>query len=176
MPVDAKKSIAIGQFSHIQLNVSDLNVSKNFYLQAFEPIGFLEADSEAGEYVRLTNGKNVVIVLCPTEPKYKNLRYHRKGTGLGHFALAVSSNAVVDEMEKHLFALKIPILGEGKIELGYRRGYYCMLFEDPDRIMVEIEYWWCGRGDSNSHTLRYWLLRPACLPISPRPHEAGTFT
>ncbi len=28
---------------------------------------------------------------------------------------------------------------------------------------------WCGRRDSNSHTLRHWNLNPACLPIPPLP-------
>lgn len=27
----------------------------------------------------------------------------------------------------------------------------------------------CGRGDSNSHTLRHQILSLACLPIPPRP-------
>ena len=33
---------------------------------------------------------------------------------------------------------------------------------------------WCGRRDSNSHTLRHWNLNPACLPISPLPLTAST--
>jgi hypothetical protein len=33
---------------------------------------------------------------------------------------------------------RIPLLGEGKVETGYRHGYYCLLFEDPDRVMIEI--------------------------------------
>ena len=28
---------------------------------------------------------------------------------------------------------------------------------------------WCGRRDSNPHILRYWYLKPARLPIPPRP-------
>jgi len=30
---------------------------------------------------------------------------------------------------------------------------------------------WCPRGDSNSHTLRYRLLRPTCLPF----HHQGIY-
>ena len=30
---------------------------------------------------------------------------------------------------------------------------------------------WCGRRDSNSHTLRRWNLNPVCLPIPPHPHS-----
>lgn len=32
------------------------------------------------------------------------------------------------------------------------------------------KYIWCGRRDSNSHTLRRWNLNPVCLPIPPHPH------
>ena len=128
----------ISSFSHIQLNVSDLETSIEFYLMVLSPLGFKVADKEEGEYARLTNGKNFVIILCPTGKKYLEYKYHRKAVGLSHFAISVSSNKIVDEMEKHLLSLKIKPLGEGKIELGYRRGYYCILFECPDRIMIEI--------------------------------------
>ncbi len=128
----------ISSFSHISLNVSDLETSIEFYLKTLSPLGFKLADKEDGEYARLTNGKNFVIVLCPTGKKYSDFKYHRKAIGLSHFAISVSSKQCVDEMEKHLLSLNIKPLGQGKIELGYRRGYYCLLFECPDRIMVEI--------------------------------------
>ena len=32
---------------------------------------------------------------------------------------------------------------------------------------------WCGRRDLNSHTLRYWNLNPARLPIPPLPQKMG---
>lgn len=128
----------ISSFSHIALNVLDLETSIEFYLKTLSPLGFKLADKEDGEYARLTNGKNFVIVLCPTGKKYLDFKYHRKATGLSHFAISVSSKQCVDKMEKHLLSLNIKPLGEGKIELGYRRGYYCLLFECPDRIMIEI--------------------------------------
>ena len=31
---------------------------------------------------------------------------------------------------------------------------------------------WCGRRDSNPHIFRYWYLKPARLPIPPRPQSA----
>jgi catechol 2,3-dioxygenase-like lactoylglutathione lyase family enzyme len=124
--------------SHIALNVVDLEKSIEFYLKTLSPLGFRLADKEEGEYARLTNGKNFVIILSPTREKYLANKYHRRATGLDHFAISVASKQIVDEMEKHLLSLNIKTLGEGKIELGYRRGYYCLLFECPDRIMIEI--------------------------------------
>src|SRR5581483_9077015 len=31
---------------------------------------------------------------------------------------------------------------------------------------------WCGRSESNRHTLRYQILSLARLPVPPRPHES----
>jgi hypothetical protein len=60
--------------------------------------------------------------------------------GLGHFAIGVESRELIDIMAAHLQGKGIPLLGNGKVETGYRRGYYTLCFEDPDRIMVEIVY------------------------------------
>jgi predicted lactoylglutathione lyase len=60
--------------------------------------------------------------------------------GLSHFALAVESRALVDQMETHLASICVPLLGHGKVEIEYRGGYYTLSFEDPDRVMIEIVY------------------------------------
>lgn len=127
-------------FSHIELNVSNLDQSVAFYMSVLGPFGFLKADAEAGQYARLTNGRDAVIVLTPVAEKHSDHPYHRKATGLSHLALAVESRQEVDRMAAVLAALGVPLLGEGKVELGYRRGYYTLAFEDPDRIMIEIVY------------------------------------
>ena len=123
--------------SHIQLNVSDLEAAVAFYLAALAPLGFRRADGSDG-YVRISNDLDSVIVLCPVQTAYRAFAYHRRGLGLGHFALSVESRGVVDGMAAHLGSLGIPLLGEGVVEIGYRRGYYTLAFEDLDRIMVEI--------------------------------------
>jgi catechol 2,3-dioxygenase-like lactoylglutathione lyase family enzyme len=125
-------------FSHIQLNVSDLSRSIGFYMSVLGPFGFREADSKEGQYARLTNSRDAVIVLSPVAEKYRNHAYHRKGAGLSHVAFAVESRQEVDRMAAVLAARGIPLLGEGKVESDYRRGYYTLAFEDPDRIMIEI--------------------------------------
>lgn len=125
-------------FSHIQLNVLELERSCRFYLDVLKPIGFREADSKIGRFVRITNNTDAVIVLCPVEERFRHLSYHRKAVGLGHLAISVPSRTEVDIMEAHLRSLDIPILGEGKLETNYRKGYYSLFFEDHDRILLEI--------------------------------------
>ncbi len=58
--------------------------------------------------------------------------------GLSHFALAVESRDLVDQMETHLTSIGVPLLGQGTCEIGYRGGYYTLSFEDPDRVMIEV--------------------------------------
>jgi catechol 2,3-dioxygenase-like lactoylglutathione lyase family enzyme len=123
--------------SHIELNVTDLAVSTRFYLLALEPLGFRVADQGEG-YVRITNGKDAVLVLCPVADEHRERTYHRKGVGLSHIAFAVDSREAVDAMETHLATHGIPLLGQGKLHADYRGGYTTLAFEDPDRIMVEI--------------------------------------
>jgi len=125
--------------SHIEFNVSNLDTSVRFYLSALRPLGFERADG-SDEYVRISNGRDTVITLCPVQDAYRDRTYHRRAVGLSHFAIAVDSAKVVDEMEAHLARLGIPLLGEGKVELAYRRGYYTLAFEDPDRTMIEIVF------------------------------------
>lgn len=126
-------------FSHIELNVSNLETSVDFYISALKPLGFERADG-SDEYVRIANGRDAAITLCPVDEAFRDRGYHRKAVGLSHLAIAVASADVVDTMAEHLSTLGIPLLGDGKVELGYRRGYYTLAFEDPDRIMVEIVY------------------------------------
>ncbi len=126
--------------SHVELNVTDLDLSARFYELTLKPLGFLRADSEPGSYVRISNGRDTVIVLCQTEHQHLSgaATYHRKHVGLSHFALAVESRYLVDQMEAHLASIGVPLLGQGKCELGYRGGYYTLSFEDPDRFMIEV--------------------------------------
>ena len=127
-------------FSHIQLNVADQLRSTEFYVAVLAPLGFVLADEQSGSYARITNGKDAVIVLCQVKAPFRDRGYHRHAVGLNHFALSVPSRADIDRMERHLAAHKITLLGEGKVETGYRGEYYCLLFEDPDRVMIEIVY------------------------------------
>jgi catechol 2,3-dioxygenase-like lactoylglutathione lyase family enzyme len=88
--------------SHVELNVSDLEVSTRFYRSALEPLGFEKADGVDGEYARFSNGRDVVIVLCRVARAYRHRAYHRKGVGLSHLALGVESRAAVDRVAAHL--------------------------------------------------------------------------
>jgi len=128
----------VARLSHIALNVSAQQRSRDFYLAVLGPLGFALADEVPGAYARISNGRDTVIVLSQVEPNFAERAYHRRGVGLHHFALAAESREAVDAIALHLAELDIPLAGAGLIEIGYRGDYYCLLFEDPDRILIEI--------------------------------------
>jgi catechol 2,3-dioxygenase-like lactoylglutathione lyase family enzyme len=136
-------------FSHVALNCTDLAASLRFYLAVLEPLGFTEADGAPGEYVRLTNGVDAVLVLCQVEPRFLGQRQHRKMAGVHHVALAVPSVEALDRVEAHLAQLGVRPAGDGRMVLRYRRGYHGLMVEDPDRVLVEIVWHdaaYFGRG------------------------------
>jgi len=49
-----------------------------------------------------------------------------------------------------------------------RRQY--SVFCSKQRTLRPLPSFWCRRRDSNSHSLRHYPLKIACLPISPRRH------
>lgn len=128
------------RFSHIALMVSCQRTSRDFYLAALGPLGFAVADELPRSYARISNGTDTVIVLSEAVQPFASHGYHRKRIGIHHVALAVESRATIDAMAAHLEALRIPLAGLGRVELGYRGDYYCLLFEDPDRILIELAY------------------------------------
>lgn len=128
------------RFSHLALNVTDLARSERFYLDVLEPLGLHAADREPLRYARLTNGTDLVIVLAQVEARFLVRPHHRKTAGLHHFALAAPTLADLELMARHLERLGVPLLGEGRYGSDYRGGYSGLMFEDPDRITIEIAH------------------------------------
>ncbi len=127
-------------FSHVQINCTDLEASRRFYLDVLAPLGFAEADSAPGEYTRLTNGRDAVLVLCPVEPRFLGQRQHRKMAGVHHLALAVGSLDELDAFEANLAPVGVRALGEGRMGIDYRRGFHGVMVEDPDRVLLEVVF------------------------------------
>lgn len=144
-------------FSHIELTVSDMEQSVLFYLKALEPLGFMVADSEPGEYTRLTNGCDAVIVVCPVEERFRERTYHRKAVGLHHIAFAVPTINELDRVEQHLNTIGVPLRGDGRTRSWYRGGYDSFFIEDPDRILLEFV----------CHDPRYFSADTVTAVISP---------
>lgn len=125
---------------HLQLNVSDKNVSFPFYKDLLEYFDY-KVISSGKSWLGLSNS-TTDFWLIPAPAKYKTPKFHRKHTGLNHLAFMVSSKAAVDKFTyEFLKPRKISTLYyTPKLFPEYTSDYYAVFFEDPDRIKLEVCY------------------------------------
>ncbi len=119
---------------HVQLNVS----KPEFYQDLFKHLKFTVI-GEWDDGFGVTDG-TVDFWVFRTEPRYRRRPFHRKATGLNHLAFRVASRTDVNRFARDfLRPRKIRPLYQTPREFPeYRRGYYAVYFEDPDRIKLEV--------------------------------------
>lgn len=125
-----------GQIHHIELYVSDLKQTNEFWGWLLGKLGYIKFQAwDKGISYKLGN---TYLVFVQTEAEYLDIPYHRKRTGLNHLAFHVESRAVVDEFTEQLKARQVNILYSDKHPFAGGEDYYAVFFEDPDRIKVEL--------------------------------------
>lgn len=124
---------------HIIVNVSRPEISFPFYKELFGYFNY-KIFSEGGDYVAFRKKGTPDFWFTATEPKYLPNSFHRKNTGINHFAFHVSSKEEVSKFEEEfLKPKKVSILYSGtKNYPEYTKDYYAVYFEDPDRIKWEV--------------------------------------
>ena len=72
----------------------------------------------------------------------RNIKFHRKNTGLNHIAFKVGSKQEVDNFSNNFLSDKKQIIlyNSPKEYPEYTEDYYAVFFEDPDRIKLEVMY------------------------------------
>jgi catechol 2,3-dioxygenase-like lactoylglutathione lyase family enzyme len=127
-----------GQLHHVELYVSDLERSSEFWGWFLGSLGYeLYQSWEQGRSWKLDE---TYIVLVQTEPRHLDVPYHRCRTGLNHLAFHARSREHVDEMTAELQRRGVTILYEDRHPYAGGDNYYAVFFEDPDRIKVELTY------------------------------------
>lgn len=129
--------IAQTKLSHLEINVSDYKKSIRFYDMILRPLGWerlvclAESTSYCDGFLKL--------ILSPMDPEYKSAGFHRKRIGLNHIALYSDSKDGVDRFYQN-------VLQPNGVQSLYQEGpagddtYYSVLFEDPDRMKIEVVY------------------------------------
>ena len=126
---------------HLDLVVSDLERSLDFYRSLLEPLGFTrtsEIEGERGErvvYIGGTGGPSVS--LRERQSDAHPVPYDRYGIGIHHLAFVAGSREQVDERAAWLREEDAEIESEPR-EYDYTPGYYAVFFYDPDGIKLEI--------------------------------------
>ena len=127
---------------HLDLVVTSLERSLDFYRGLLEPLGYVrtsEIEGERGERVVYLGreGGSGSVSLREVQSDAHGVPYDRYAIGLHHLAFAAGSRAVVDERAEWLRARGATI-ESGPEEYGYTPGYYAVFFYDPDGIKLEL--------------------------------------
>lgn len=128
--------MAKGLIHHIELYVSDLKKTINFWGWLLEELGYTSFQKwESGQSWKLDN---TYIVFVQTEDRFLDVPHHRSRVGLNHLAFHASSRQHVDEMTDRLKEKRITILYPEIHPFAGGDNHYAVYFEDPDRIKVEL--------------------------------------
>jgi glyoxylase I family protein len=126
---------------HLDLVVSDLERSLDFYNGLLGPLGFgrnSEIEGERGERVVYIGGAGGASVsLRQAQSDAGDAPYDRYAVGLHHLAFGVPDRETVDERARWLRERAAEI-ESGPAEYEYSPGYYAVFFYDPDGIKLEI--------------------------------------
>ena len=125
-----------GQLHHVELYVSDLKKSSEFWDWFLTELGYARyQDWERGLSWKR---RDTYIVLVQTEPEYLDVPFHRRRTGLNHIAFHARSRRQVDDIARELQRRGLTILYPDSFPFSGGADHYAVYFEDPDRIKVEL--------------------------------------
>lgn len=125
-----------GIIHHIEINVSNLNRSQNFWEWFLFELGYKKFQAwDVGFSFKL---KDTYLVFVQTEISYIKNKYHRKNTGLNHIAFHVKDKDFVNKLKEKLEKRGVKTLYNEIFPFAGGKNHYALFFEDPDRIKVEI--------------------------------------
>jgi len=124
-----------GRIHHIDITVTSLEVSTEFYDFCLAEMGFRRiGDVEEGP---LWAGDGLEIGLQASK---NDGRHNRYSPGLHHLAFWADSSEAVETLYKKLVKRNVEILDAPALYEKYTAGYYALFFADPDGIKLEYVY------------------------------------
>lgn len=124
-----------GAIHHIDLTVTDLGRSTEFYDRVLPLMGFRRTkNAPEGP---LWAGTQVEIGLVPARSRHEHDRY---APGLHHLAFHAPDRAAVDQFHERALLLGISVLDPPVEYPEYAPGYYAVFIADPDGIKLEYVF------------------------------------
>ncbi|KNE18974.1 VOC family protein [Virgibacillus pantothenticus] len=125
-----------GLLHHVEINVSDLAQSIQFWRWLLEELGYSVYQKwDTGQSWKIAD---TYLVFVQADKKFIADGFHRRRVGLNHLAFYGESKKQIDEITEKIVAKGIPILYEDKHPYAGGPSHYAVFFEDPDRIKVEV--------------------------------------
>lgn len=125
-----------GQLHHIEIYVSDISHTREFWGWILERLGY-EIYQEWKEGFSYIQGETY-IVFVQALTKHMDIPYHRCRVGLNHVAFHAGSKENVDYFADQFRKRNVTILYEDCHPYAGGVDHYAVYFEDPDRIKVEL--------------------------------------
>jgi catechol 2,3-dioxygenase-like lactoylglutathione lyase family enzyme len=147
------RAVPASKLSHVDLVVSSLERSLDFYRGLLEPLGWTgssEVRGERGETICYLSAHGPGVAAIGLREKRSDAHpapYDRYAIGVHHVCIDVPSREVVDERWRWLEARQSEVESAPR-EYDYTPGYYAVFFYDPDGIKLELlhrpGYWAAG--------------------------------
>lgn len=128
---------------HLQINVSNARRAFPFYRDFFSRLGYRLVD-ESPDHLGFSNGTTDFWIIQSGKAHAKR-KFHRKAPGLNHVSFGGFSPLEVRKFTRDfLQKRKVKTLyGSPRYFPEYRKDYYAVYFEGPDRLKLELTF---GRG------------------------------
>ena len=127
--------IVVNGIAHIALSVKDIEKSKIFYKKILPYLG-LTLVQESKKSVYHVGARTGILIQKSCK---ESIRFNQENIGLHHFCFRAQSRNDVYVFSKFLDKNKIKII-RGPVEGPWVKGYYYILFEDPDGIRIEVNF------------------------------------
>lgn len=121
---------------HVEINVSDLTRSVEFWGWLLDELGYVE--HQRWDKGRSWIAGHTYIVLVQAEEKYLDPAYHRRRVGLNHLAFHARSRDQVDRITAQLRERGVTILYQDQPTSAGGSAHHVVFFEEPDRIKIEL--------------------------------------
>ena len=130
-------SISINGIAHIALSVKSLNTSKKFYKKLMPFLG-LNCIHESSKSVYFIGSRTGILIQEINKGEVLS-NFSQNNIGLHHFCFRAREKKDIFLVEKKLLQIKAKII-RGPLEGTWAPGYFYILFEDPDKIRLEVNF------------------------------------
>jgi catechol 2,3-dioxygenase-like lactoylglutathione lyase family enzyme len=127
----------INGIAHIQLTVNRFSECRDFYLKLF---AFFEMAVVFDEPHALYGvGGRTGICVTASDPEHRHDHFIQRRIGLHHLCFRLRAREDVDSLHAFLHSIGARVIHPPE-EGPWARGYYSVLFEDPDGIRLEANF------------------------------------
>lgn len=134
-----ENNIKINGIAHIALSVRNIESSKVFYKELLPFMGLKLIHESSKSCYHIGGRTGILIQQADDKNEGDIVSFSQKNVGLHHFCFRLLSRQDVHLTSNKLKLMNANII-RGPLEGPWVKGYYYVLFEDPDGIRLEANF------------------------------------